>query len=148
MIEVPSDSDEAANGAPAIGGSTGAPGADEPHVAGGDTGVPGAGSYPLASIGRAVWTAPESFAATGRRFFRRSRPWADLTVEDVRGSSDEAPEVDISDIVFARRGLDSLEEARRNFAATLQAEQRQFVASRDFLAQRRHEITVARDELS
>ena len=69
-------------------------------------------------------------------------------MEDVGGSSDEAPKVDISDITFARRGLDSLEEARRNFAATLQAEQRQFVASRDFLAQKRHEIMVARDELS
>ena len=69
-------------------------------------------------------------------------------MEDVGGSSNEAPEVDNSDIVFARQGLNTLEETRRSFAATLQAEQRQFMASRDFLAERRREITVARDELS
>ena len=110
-IEVPSDSDEAANGAPAAGGSTGAPGADEPHAAGGDTGIHGASSYPLPSSSGAMWMAPELSAAAGRRFFRRSRPWTDLAMEDVGGSSDEAAEVDISDILFARRGLDSLEEA-------------------------------------
>ena len=56
--------------------------------------------------------------------------------------------MDLSDIISARESLNLLEEARRNFAATLAAEQRQFVASRDFLAERRREITVARDELS
>ena len=95
-----------------------------------------------------MWTAPESSAAAGRRFFRRSRPWTDLTVDDVGGSSDEAPEVDLSDIISARESLNSLEEARRNFAATLAAEQRQFVASRDFLAEQRREIAEARDKLS
>ena len=67
-----------------------------------------------------MWTAPDSSASAGRRLFRCSRPWTDLSMEDVGGSSDEAPEVDISDIAFCRRSLDSLEEARRNFAAAAQ----------------------------
>ena len=132
-IDVSSDSDEAVDRAPA---------------AGGDAGAPGSSSYPLPSEDRAVWTAPESSAAAGCRFFKRSRPWTDLTMDDVGGSSDEAPEVDLSDIISASESLNSLEEARRNFAATLAAEQRQFVASRDFLAERCREITVVRDELS
>ena len=100
------------------------------------------------AAGRAVWTAPESSAAAGRRFFGRWKPWTDLTVDDVRGGPDGTPVVDLSDIVSARSALDSLEEARRNFAATLLAEQQQFVVTRDFLADRRREITEARDELS
>jgi hypothetical protein len=43
-------------------------------------------------------------------------------MEDVGGSSNEAVEVDISDIAFARQSLDELEETRRNFAVTLRAE--------------------------
>ena len=39
-------------------------------------------------------------------------------------------------------------EARRNFAATLLSEQQQFVASRDFLAERRREMSETREELS
>ena len=56
--------------------------------------------------------------------------------------------VDLSDIVSAHSALDSLAEARRNLAATLLSEQQQFVASRDFLVERRREISEARDELS
>ena len=54
-------------------------------------------------------------------------------MEDVGQASGTAPEVDISDIGRARAGLDALEEKRRSFAATLLEEQRNFVASRDFL---------------
>ena len=96
-----------------------------------------------------MWMAPESSAAAGRRsIFGNARPWADLAMEDVGGSSNEPTEVDISDIAFARQGLDLLEEMRRNMAIALRAEQRQFVLSRDFLAQQRRDIAVAREELS
>ena len=96
-----------------------------------------------------MWTAPETSAAAGRRsIFGNARPWADLAMEDVGGSSCEPMEVDISDIAFARQGLDLLEETRRNMATALLAEQRQFVQSRDFLAQQRRDIVVAREELS
>ena len=132
-IEVSSDSDEAVDRAP--------------PTAGGDTGAPGSSSYPPPSVDRAVWTALESSAAAGHRFFGRFRPWTNLTVDDVSGGSDGTPEVDLSDIVSAHSALDSLAEARRNFAATLLSEQRQFVASRDFLVERRREISEARDEL-
>ena len=71
-----------------------------------------------------------------------------MSMEDVGGSSGMAPEVDVSDIVHARESLDALEEKRRSFAATLFEEQRNFIASRDFLAQQRHDIMVAREELS
>ena len=100
------------------------------------------------AVDRAVWTAPESSVAAGRRFFGRFRSWTNVTLDDVSGGSDRTPEVDLSDIVSAHSALDSLAEARRNFAATLLSEQQQFVASRDFLADRRREITEARDELS
>ena len=100
------------------------------------------------AVDRAVWTAPESSAAAGRRFFGRFKLWTNLTVDDVRGGPDGTPVVDLSDIVSARSALDSLEEARRNFATTLLLEQQQFVASRDFLAERRRDISEARDELS
>ena len=86
-IDVSSDSDEAVDRAPA---------------AGGDAGAPGSSSYPLPSVDRAIWTAPESSAAAGRRFFRRFRPWTNLTVDDVRGGSDGTPVVDLSDIISAR----------------------------------------------
>ena len=56
--------------------------------------------------------------------------------------------MDLSDIVSAHSALDSLAEARRNFAATLLSEQQQFVASRDFLAERRREMSETREELS
>ena len=69
-------------------------------------------------------------------------------MDDVSGGPDGTPVVDLSDIVSAHSALDSLAEARRNFAATLLSEQQQFVASRDFLAERRREISEARDELS
>ena len=69
-------------------------------------------------------------------------------MDDVSGGSDGTPVVDLSDIVSAHSALDSLAEARCNFAATLLSEQQQFVASRDFLAERRREISEARDELS
>ena len=49
-------------------------------------------------VGRAVWTAPESSAAAGRRFFARFKPWTNLTVDDVRGGPDGTPVVDLSDI--------------------------------------------------
>lgn len=68
-------------------------------------------------------------------------------MDDVGGSSDEAPEVDLSDINSACESLNSMAEARRSFAATLVAEQRQFVAYRDFLADRRRDIAEVRDEL-
>ena len=89
-IEVSSDSDEAIDRAPAGGG---------------DAGAPGSSSYPLPSEDRAVWMAPESSAAAGRRFFRRSRPWTDLTVDDVSGGPDGTPVVDLSDIISARESL-------------------------------------------
>ena len=132
-IDVSTDSDEAVDRAP---------------TAGGDTGAPGSRLYPLPSVDRAIWTASESSAAASRRFFRRFRPWTDLAMDDVSGGPDGMPVVDLSDIISARSALNSLEEARRNFAATLLSEQQQFVASRDFLAERRREITEARDELS
>ena len=69
-------------------------------------------------------------------------------MDDVSGGSDRTPVVDLSDIVSAHSALDSLAEARRNFAATLLSEQRQFVASRNFLVERRQEISEAWDELS
>ena len=129
-IEVSSDSDEAVDGAS--------------PTAGGDASVPGSSSHPRPSVDRAIWTAPESSAAAGRRFFGLFRPWTNLTVDDVSGG----PVVDLSDIVSAHSALDSLAEARRNFAATLLAEQQQFVASRDFLAERRREMSETREELS
>ena len=96
-----------------------------------------------------MWAAPESSAAAGRRgIFGSAKPWADLAMEDVGGSSNEPAEVDIADIAFARQGLDLLEETRRNMATALRAEQRQFVLSRDFLAQQRQDIAVAREGLS
>ena len=121
-IDVSSDSDEAVDGAS--------------PTAGGDAGAPGSSSHPGPSVDRAIWTAPESSAAAGRRFFGLFRPWTNLTVDDVSGG----PVVDLSDIVSAHSALDSLVEARRNFAATLLSEQQQFVASRDFLAERRREM--------
>ena len=133
-IEVSSDSDEAIDRAP--------------PTAGGDAGAPGSSSYPLPSVDRAIWTAPESSAATGRRFFGHFKSWTNLTVDDVSGGPDGTPVVDLSDIASARSALDSLEEARHNFAATLLSEQQQFVVSRDFLAERRREISEARDKLS
>ena len=69
-------------------------------------------------------------------------------MEDLEGTSGTAPEVDISDIVRIREGLDALEEKRRRFATTLLEEQCNFIASRDFLAQQRHNVMVAREELS
>ena len=69
-------------------------------------------------------------------------------MEDVGGSSGTAPEVDISDIVLARKGLNALEKSRRSFAATLLEEQRNFITSRDFLAQQRHDVMVVQEELS
>ena len=69
-------------------------------------------------------------------------------MEDLEGTSGTAPEVDISDIIRAREGLDALEEKRRSFAATLLEEQRNFIASRDFLAQQRHDVWAAQEELS
>ena len=71
------------------------------------------------AVDRAVWTASESSAAAGHRFFGRFKPWTNLTLDDVSGGPDGTPVVDLSDIVSARSALDSLEEARRNFAATL-----------------------------
>ena len=96
-----------------------------------------------------MWAAPESSAAAGRRgLFGSTKPWADLAMEDVGGSSNEPGEVDIADITFARQGLDLLEETRRNMALALRAEQRQFVLSRDFLAQQRQDVATAREGLS
>ena len=40
-------------------------------------------------------------------------------LEDVGGSSEEAVEVDTSDIAFARRSLDTLEATRREYLITL-----------------------------
>ena len=128
-----SDSDEVA-GSPRVAGGGASASHTEPRP------TPGGG---------AMWTAPESSAAAGRRsVFGDVRSWADLTMEDVEGSSSEPMEVDISDIAFARQGLDLLEATRRDMAVALQAERRQFVLSRDFLAQQRQGITVAREELS
>ena len=95
-----------------------------------------------------MWTAPESSAAGARRTLGRFVPWADLGMEDVGGSSDEAVEVDTSDIAFARRSLDTLEATRREYLVTLRQQQRQYVLSRNFLAQQRHEVVVGREELS
>ena len=71
-----------------------------------------------------------------------------MSMDDVAGSSGTAPVVDVSDIVLARESLDALEEKRRSFAATLFEEQRNFITSRDFLVRQRHDIMVAREELS
>ena len=59
-IDVSSDSDEAVDGAS--------------PTAGGDAGAPGSSSHPGPSVDRALWTAPESSAAAGQRFFRLFRP--------------------------------------------------------------------------
>ena len=132
-VHVPSDSEGAAG---------------SPRVAGGDASTSHTEPRPTPG-GGAMWTAPESSAAAGRRsVFGSARPWADLAMEDVGGSSNEPMEVDISDIAFARQGLDLLEETRRNMAVVLRAEQRQFVQSRDFLTQQRQDIATAREELS
>ena len=73
--------------------------------------------------GGAMWVAPESSAAAGRRgLFGNAKPWADLAMEDVGGSSNEPAEVDVADITFARQGLDLLEETRHNMALALRAE--------------------------
>jgi chromosome segregation ATPase len=71
-----------------------------------------------------------------------------LSMDDVGGSSNTPVEVDISDIALARQSLNELEEDRRSFAVLLRAEQRQFLASRDFLAQQRREVMESREELS
>ena len=69
-------------------------------------------------------------------------------MEDVGGNSGGEPEFDISDIILAHESLNALEEKRRSFAATLLEEQRNFIASCDFLAQQRHNVWAAREKLS
>ena len=107
-IDVSSDSDEAVDGAS--------------PTAGGDAGAPGSSSHPGPSVDRAIWTAPESSAAAGRRFFGLFRPWTNLTADDVSDGPGGAPAVHLSDIISAHSALDSLAEARHNFAATLLSE--------------------------
>ena len=52
-------------------------------------------------------------------------------------------------LVESRRSFAAtLVESRRSLAATLLEKQRNFLASRDFLAQQRHDVMVAREELS
>ena len=162
VVEVASDSDEMAGGA-TTGDGTGAPeadeprtaegnvsalGGDDPYTAGGGAEAPEDSPCPPPFGSGAIWMAPESSSAGARRFLGRSRPWTSMSMEDVGGSSGTAPEVDVSDIVHARESLDALEEKRRSFATMLFKEQRNFIASRDFLAQQRHDIMVAQEELS
>ena len=162
VVAVASDSDEMAGGA-ATGDGTGtseadkprtaegdanALGGDEPRTTSGGTEAPEVSPCPPPSGSGAIWTAPESSSAGACRFLGRSRPWTSMSMEDVGGSSGMAPVVDVSDIVLARESLDALEEKRRSFAATLFEDQRNFIASRDFLARQRHDIMVAREELS
>ena len=95
-----------------------------PRVAGEGASTPHSEPRPTPD-GGAMWAAPESSAAAGRRgIFGSAKPWADLAMEDVGGSSNEPAEVDVADITFARQGLDLLEETRRNLALALRAEQR------------------------
>ena len=98
--------------------------AGSPHVAGEGASTPHTEPRPTTG-GGAMWAAPESSTAAGRRgIFGSAKPWADLVMEDVGGSSNEPAEVDIADITFARQGLDLLEKTRRNMALALRAEQR------------------------
>ena len=69
-----------------------------------------------------MWVPPESSAAGGRRIvFGSSKPWAELTLEDVAEETAPPMEVDIADITVARQALDAMVEARRNMAITLHA---------------------------